>query len=186
VNVDNPLTPVELWSDDQGAVDAAPTLYNGVLLVGTRASRLVAFDAAGGPPFLWAINYSDGAVKAPIFPVWYENTVLFTTDTELHSVQIGATGGCGSPPCPNWTVAFGQSVSAVVQVPTKDHAFVGLANGELRELTINRLVPTTLPSTRSFSVSGSQLGGIAMDVLLDMIYVSEASGKVYGIQYPIP
>jgi hypothetical protein len=125
-------------------------------------------------------------VKAPIFPVWDENTVLFTTDTELHSVQIAATGGCGSPPCLNWTVAFGQSASAVVQVPGKNHAFVGLANGELRELTLDRLVPATLPASRSFVVSGSQLGGIAMDVLLGMLYVSEASGKVYGIHYPIP
>lgn len=73
-----------------------------------------------------------------------------------------------------------------MQVPGTAYAFVGLSNGELRELTIDRLVPTTFPASRTFPVSGSSLGATALDIGLRMLYVSDTGGRVYGIAYPIP
>jgi outer membrane protein assembly factor BamB len=98
-------TPTELWSDNRGDVDAAPTNYKGRLFVGTRNGEVAAYDAALGA-FQWSIGYGNGPIKTPIVFAWPYDTILFTSDDELHSVQFTATGGCVVPPCTNWTVGF--------------------------------------------------------------------------------
>ncbi len=148
LDVSTPATPTALWSDNRGHVDAAPSNYKGKLFVGTRNGELAAYDAALGA-FQWSIGYGNGPIKTPIVFAWPYDTMVFTSDDELHSVQFTATGGCAAPPCTNWTIGFASGTAGPLVLPGTDVGLVGLANGTLEELTLDRINPTTLPGQRS-------------------------------------
>ena len=185
VDVSNPSVPVELWSDNLGHVDAAPTNYKGTLFVGTRSGELVAYDPGSGG-LQWSTPYGNGPIKSPIGFAWPYDTVLFTSNNELHSVQFTATLGCGAPPCLNWTIVFGSGTAGPLVLPGTDLGLVSLANGTLEEVTLDRLNPSTLPVRRSLPLSGSLLGSAGFGLGQLAFYVSDTAGRVYGIPYPVP
>ncbi len=180
-----PATPVEIWSDNPGAIDAGPTLYQNLLFVGSRAGNLIGYNDVGILP-LWTLALANGALKAPIFPVFSYDTLLVSTDDEVHSVQFTATGGCVTPPCTNWTEVLGSPASPILYVPGTDKVYVGLGNGDLREFTFDRVVPTNPRTPRTLTLSTSGLGGPAFSIPHLTLYVSDTSGKVHGIPWPIP
>ena len=118
--------------------------------------------------------------------MWPYDTLLFTDDTQVHSLQVGVSGGCGTPPCPNWGIGLGSNASPLLQIPGTDKAYIGLANGDLRELTLDRVTPTNFPASRTFTLSPSAVGGPTFSVPQLMIYVGDSGGSVYGIPWPIP
>lgn len=183
-----PSVPLELWSDGTpGPVDSGPTRYKGMILVGSRAGVLYGYPEIG-PTALWSTApFGDGAVKSPIFPVWPNDTVILTTDTTVHSVQIAGTGGCATAPCVAWSQSMGTGVSPPLVVPGTDQLFVGLDNGELHEILLDLAAPMNPPvGTRMFPISTSWLGGPAFSLGQLALYVSDSSGKVHGIPWPIP
>lgn len=182
-----PSPPLEVWSDAAVPFDAGPTLYQGLVLVGSRNSKLYAYTEAGSVP-LWSTPfYGDGPVKAPIFPVWPNDTVVFTTNTEIHAVQLTATGGCGTAPCQSWTQTIGAGASPPIVIPGTNQAFVGEGNGDLHEISLDLVTPINPPlGTRIFTISSSSLGGPAFSRSQATVYVSDSSGKIHGIPWPIP
>ena len=115
------------------------------------------------------------------------DTLLVSSDAEVHSVQFTATGGCGAPPCTNWTQALGAAASPVLFIPGTSNVFVGAGNGIFWELTINVTAPSVSPTLRTWSISPSSgLGGPAFSISQLTLYVSDSSGKVHGIPWPIP
>jgi hypothetical protein len=180
-----PSPPVEIWSDNPGPIDSGPTLYNGLLLVGTRASRLYGYNDTGTAPLWNTPSYSDGPVNSPIFPVWPSDTVVFTTSTMINSVQVAATGGCAAPPCQNWNIPFPVgSASPPLVVPGTNQVFVGVGNGDLHEITVDLATAANIPGMRFFPISTSTLGGPAFRA--GTLYISDSSGRIHGIPWPIP
>ena len=180
-----PAAPVEIWSDNPGPIDAGPTLYQSLLIVGSRAGDLIGYNDVGVAP-LWTRALGNGALKAPIFPVFGNDTLLVSTNTQVHSVQFTATGGCVTPPCANWTQALGAAASPILFIPGTSNVFVGAGNGSFWELTINVAVPPVSPTVRTWSISPSGLGGPAFSIPQLTLYLSDTSGKVHGIPWPIP
>ena len=125
LKVDTALPPVEIWSDNPGIIDAAPTLYQNLLFVGSRAGDLIAYDDVDTlGTLLWTHPLGNGALKAPIFPVFSFDTLLVSTDDEVHSVQFTASG-CGPPPCTNWTEPLFSPASPILYIPGTDKVYVG-------------------------------------------------------------
>ena len=185
IDVSDPTVPFEIWSDNPGSMDAAPTRFLGKLYVGSQAGAIYEYPEAGST-WNWNIPYGDGPVQAPIFPVFGHNTILFTTDTELHSVELIPIGACGSAPCPNWTHVLGANASPVLQIPGTNAAYVGLSNGSLEELVLDLADPRN-PATRiSHPLSPSALGGPTFSIFKLMLYVGDTGGRVYGIPWPLP
>ncbi len=182
-----PATPTEIWSDNPGPIDAGPTLYQSLLIVGSRAGDLIGYNDVGPAPPLWTHSLGNGPLKAPIFPVFSYDTLLVSTDDEVFSVQFTATGGCGTPPCTNWTQSLGAAASPVLFIPGTSNVFVGAGDGTFWEFTINLGAPAISPAVRSWSISPpSGLGGPAFSISQLTLYVSDTSGKVHGIPWPIP
>lgn len=180
-----PSPPLENWSDNPGPIDSGPTLYNGNLFVGTQGGVLHGYTDTG--IILWNLVIGDGPIKSPIFPVWPNDTVVFTSNTQIHSVQVAATGGCGTAPCKAWSFALGGSQSSPLVIPGTDKVFVGLGSGSLEEVSLDLVNPMNLPvGTRSFPLTLSSLGAVSFSVPQMMLYVSDSSGKVHGIPWPIP
>ena len=175
--------PTLIWSDNPGPIDAGPTLYQSLpvdlLIVGSRAGDLIAYSDEGPAP-LWTHSLGDGAVKAPIFRVRpFDDTLLVSTNTQVHSVQV--FGGT------NWTEALGAAASPVLFIPGTTQVYAGSGSGNLFELTINLATPTDPPVVRTWSISTpSGLGGPTFSIPLLTLYVSDTSGKVHGIPWPIP
>ncbi len=182
-----PTPPVEIWSDGTpGPIDSGPTLYNGLLLVGTRNSRVYGYNDVGTTPLWNTPSYSDGPVNSPIFPVWPSDTVVFTTSTMINSLQIAATAGCIAPlPCQNWSIPLAAgTASPPLVVPGLNQFFVGAGNGDLHEITLDLATATNIPGMRFWPITTSVLGGPAFRS--NMLYVSDSSGRVHGIPWPIP
>jgi hypothetical protein len=180
-----PATPVELWSDNPGPVDAGPTLYKSKVFVGSRAGALIGYNDLAPVPVL-VQNLGDGPVKAPIFPVWPNDTLIFSTNTSVNSVQFSATGGCGTPPCINWGQAVGAGATPALFVPGTTFVFAGNGSGVFYELGISLATPTLAPAVRGWTISSSALGGPAFSVPSLVIYVTDTGGRVHGIPWPIP
>ena len=180
-----PATPLKIWSDNPGPISAGPTLYQTMLFVGSQAGNLLGYPAAGVAP-VFTHPLGDGSLKAPIFPVFWNDTLLVSTVAQVHSVQFTATGGCGTPPCTNWTQAIGAGASPVLYIPGTSNVFVGAGNGSFFELTINVAAPAVSPAVRFWTISASGLGGPAFSIPQLTLYVSDTSGKVHGIPWPIP
>ena len=181
-----PSPPGLNWSDNPGPIDAGPTLYKAMLFVGSRSGNLLGYNDVGFAP-VFTLPMGDGAVKAPIFPVWPHDTLIFSTNTKVHSVQFAATGGCGTPPCTNWGQTISAGASPALFIPGTSHVYAGNGGGTLFEMGINLLTPALSPTIRSWPISlGSGLGGPAFSVSQGMMYVSDTTGRVHGIPWPIP
>lgn len=186
IDVVGPSPPFQIWSDSPGPVESGPTLYNGMLFVGTQGGILYGYNDVGTSP-LWNFVIGDGPIKSPIFPVWPNDTVIFTSDTQIHSVQVAATGGCGTAPCLGWSFALGAGQSSPLVIPGTNKVYVGLGNGDLNEVSLDLANPMNLPpAPRVFNLTGSSLGAVSFSVPQMMLYVSDSSGKVHGIPWPIP
>ena len=180
-----PLPPGLNWSDNPGPIDAGPTLYQSMLFVGSRAGDLIGYNDVGTLP-LFTHPLGNGALKAPIFPVFWNDTLLVSTDDKVSSVQFTATGGCSTPPCTNWTQSLGAAASPVLFIPGTTQVYVGAGSGSLWELSINLPSPSVPPAVRTWSISPSGLGGPTFSIPQLTLYVSDTSGKVHGIPWPIP
>ena len=181
-----PATPLKIWSDNPGPISAGPTLYQTMLFVGSQAGDLIAYSDVGPGPPGFTHPLGNGALKAPIFPVFGNGTLLVSTTTEVHSVQFLPTAVCLVPPCTNWTQALGAPASPVLFIPGTTNLFVGAGDGNFWELTISPAAPWVSPTVRTWSISPSGLGGPAFSIPQLTLYVSDTSGKVHGIPWPIP
>jgi len=156
-----------------------------MLFVGSRSGDLIGYNDTGSLPLV-VQSLGDGPVKAPIFPVWPNDTLIVSTSNSVNSVQFTATGGCGSPPCINWGWSVGAGATPPLFVPGTSFVYAGNGSGVLFELNIDLAFPMNIPTARTWSISPSGLGGPTFSIPQLTLYMSDTSGKVHGIPWPIP
>ena len=174
--------PNLLWAKPIGNIDGSPTLWGGVLYVGTNAGSLYGLDAATGTNNWPPLALGDGAIKGFVFPQFGSNNRFVSTNGKVWSIaDSGASAAVNS----GWPVTSTDVPSP--SIPTflwgSSEVFVGSGDGKLYQLDVTAPVPTT---SVTLGDGGGAVGAPTVDLLNSMIYVGTEQGVIYGVVFPLP
>ncbi len=175
-------SPNLLWAKPIGNIDGSPTLWGGVLYVGTNAGSLYGLDAADGTNKWAPLALGDGAIKGFVFPQFGSNNRFVSTNGKVWSI---ADSGASTAVNSGWPVTSTDVPSP--SIPTflwgSSEVFVGSGDGNLYQLDVTAPVPTT---SVTLGDGGGAVGAPTVDLLNSMIYVGTEQGVIYGVVFPLP
>ncbi|MFV1979850.1 MAG: ELWxxDGT repeat protein [Rhodothermia bacterium] len=167
------------WSAAVGSIDAAPTLWNGVVYVGDINGMVYAFDADSSgydvSP-LWSYASGDGAVKGFVWADTQPGGVVlyFSTSGEVHAITDAGAAISG------WSTPVVPGASPVFVIG--DDLFVGASGGNGSLLRIDKITGAQLGSVGLGDSSvPKSVGSGTYDYLNDMIVVGCGTGEVFGV-----
>jgi len=171
----------KLWSLDVGDdVEAAPTLTDGVLYVGTVGGAVHALNPESAGAELWAAPYAtgDGGVKNLVWASAASAAGYLSSDGLVHGIDLSDGTSLWSP------VAVA-NVSAPLLF--RGRLYVGGAGGALHEIDAATGVETAgSPVVLGDPAVSKVVGRATLDTSAEMLVVGTDEGVIYGVTVPFP
>jgi len=167
-----------VWAKAYGDIDSAPTLFDGVLYVGTNAGVVMAVNPADGSQ-LWSYATNDGPVKGFVdFDfVALPRRLFFATTGSVWSVTDNG---------PTATVEGRQSTIPGPSIPLTladaGALYVGSTNGRLYRLSS---ATGGIVAFEQMGAGNAAVGSPAYDWMNSLAYVGAEDGSVYAVTLPL-